>query len=459
MEALVLVILVLILALIIISFFYKKKDDNLDNFIEIKAQLEFFKTNTEKEFQNIGALLREEMARVREESSKNAKETREELTNSFLGLGDSVSKNMTDIANLQKNQLDMFSQQLANISKISEDKLEKMRDTIEKQLKSLQDDNNAKLEKMRETVDEKLHTTLEKRLSDSFKIVSDRLEQVHKGLGEMQSLAVGVGDLKKVLANVKTKGILGEYQLGNILEQILTLEQYSINVKTKKGSNDNVEFAVKLPGRENDQNVVWLPIDSKSPTEDFQVLVDAYEKGDVAMIETSKKQLVTKIKLFAKDIRDKYLDPPNTTDFGIMFFPYEGLYAEVLRVPGLLELLQREYKVIITGPTTLSAILNSLQIGFRTLAIEKRTSEIWSLLGAVKTEFGNFATILEKTKSKLESASLEIERAGTRSRAIERKLRDVQELPKAEATNILGENNMRFETDEPMKLIDPDSAE
>jgi len=253
----------------------------------------------------------------------------------------------------------------------------------------------------------------------------------------MQSLASGVGDLKKVLTNVKTRGILGEYQLSNILEQILTIEQYSRNVKTKLSSDDSVEFAVKLPGRDNTEKIVWLPIDSKFPKEDYEFLVAAYDKGDPSLVEDCQRRLANRVKAFAKSIRDKYLDPPNTTDFAIMFLPFESLYAEVLRMPGLMEVLQREFKVIITGPTTLSAILNSLQMGFRTLAIEKRTSEVWDLLGAVKTEFGIFGSVLEKTKRRLEQASDEIDKAGIRSRAIEKKLREVQELPVQQSARLL----------------------
>jgi DNA recombination protein RmuC len=291
---------------------------------------------------------------------------------------------------------------------------------------------------MRETVDEKLHATLEKRLGESFKIVSERLEQVHKGLGEMQTLAVGVGDLKKVLSNVKTRGILGEIQLGNILEQILTPDQYAKNVATKKGSRENVEYAIKLPGRDDSGEVVYLPLDSKFPLEHYHLLVDAYEHGDHAAIEKVTKLLENTIKKCAKDIRDKYLDPPNTTDFGIMFLPVEGLYAEVVRRPALFEVLQRDYKITIAGPTTLAAILNSLQMGFRTLAIEKRSSEVWMLLGAVKTEFGKFGAILERTHKQLQTASNTIEDAAKKSRTIERKLMNVQGLPSQEAVGLIG---------------------
>lgn len=272
-------------------------------------------------------------------------------------------------------------------------------------------------------------------LSNSLKLLDDRLEQFYKKFGEMQALASGVDDLKKVLSNVKTRGVLGEYQLENILEQILTPEQYAKNVKTKQGSNENVEFAIKLPG--NEDKIVWLPVDSKFPLEDYHTLRDAYEQADSTVIEEARKQLADKIKLFAKTIKDKYIDPPNTTDFAIMFLPVEGLYTEVLCNIGLFEILQREYKVSITGPSTLAAFLSSLNMGFRTLAIQKRTSEIWNLLGAVKTELGNFYAILEKTKDKLHSADEEIEKASVRLRTIGRKLKDVQELPAVESQRYL----------------------
>jgi DNA recombination protein RmuC len=305
----------------------------------------------------------------------------------------------------------------------------------------MQSGNEKKLDEMRATVDEKLQKTLETRLGESFKLVSERLEAVHKGLGDMQQLATGVGDLKRVLSNVKTRGVLGEYQLENILEQILTIEQYGKNIKTKIGSNAMVEFAVKLPGKDDKEKTVWLPIDSKFPKEDFELLMDAYEHGNADGIEECRKNFIKGIKKCAADICNKYIDAPNTTDFAILFLPFESLYAEVLRTPGLFESIQRECKIIITGPTTLSALLNSLQMGFRTLAIERRSSEVWELLGAVKTEFGNFGAILDKTQKKLAEASNVIEQAGVRSRAIERKLRDVQELPKEQAVQLLAERS------------------
>ncbi len=413
--------------------------------------LENYFAQAEKNQEKTERAVKDEIARNREETNAGAKQSREELSNAMKNFADSLRAQVVEIATLQKNQLesfsgqqkqqlDIFSKQLETLTQANEQKLEKMRETIEQKLKLLQDDNAQKLEKMRETVDEKLHATLEKRLGESFKLVSERLELVHKGLGEMQTLASGVGDLKKVLANVKTRGTWGEIQLGNLLEQILSPEQYAKNVATKNGSNERVEYAIKLPGRdaaELKDGVVWLPVDAKFPMEDFQRLVDAQEQANVAAIEESGKALESRVKSEAKDIREKYLDPPNTTDFGILFLPVEGLYAEVLRRPGLCEMLQREYRIVITGPTTLAALLNSLQMGFRTLAIEKRSSEVWALLGAVKTEFGKFGEILDKTQKKLQEASNIIEDAAKKSRTIQRKLKDVQELPSSQPLRLI----------------------
>lgn len=365
----------------------------------------------------------------REEIHANAKINRDELAASLKSFEERFGANVRDLTELQKQKFTELTAKQDTLARDMRESLDKIRESVEKKLADLQADNSAKLEKMRETVDEKLHKTLETRLGESFKLVSERLELVQKGLGEMQTLATGVGDLKKVLSNVKTKGVLGEYQLANILEQLLTPAQYAQNVKTKAGSNDMVEYAVKIPAKDDSAKTIWLPIDAKFPSEDYERLMNAYETANLEEIERSKKELERKIKTFAGDIKGKYIDPPATTDFAIMFLPFEGLYAEVLRIPGLFETLQREYKITITGPTTVSAFLSSLQMGFRSLAVEKRTSEIWELLGAVRTEFGKFGDVLEKTKEKLESASKEIDRAGTRSRAIERRLRDVQTLP------------------------------
>jgi DNA recombination protein RmuC len=312
----------------------------------------------------------------------------------------------------------------------------------------MQEGNEKKLEEMRKTVDEKLNETLEKRLGESFKQVSDRLEAVHKGLGEMQTMAVSVGDLKKVMSNKKSRGVLGEYQLQNIIEDLLTNEQYEKNVKTKVGSVAVVEFAIKMPHGNNLEKTLWLPIDSKFPKEDYEALVDAYDKADLVKIEEYTKAFIRGIKKNAQDIKEKYIDPPNTTEYGIMFLPYESLFGEVLRVPGLFEQLQKDYKITITGPTTLSALLNSFQMGFRTLAIEKRSGEVWDLFGAVKTEFGQFGDVLAKTKKKLIEATNVIDTSEVRTRAIERKLRHVQELPAAETKLILDASQEDESTEE-----------
>jgi len=316
------------------------------------------------------------------------------------------------------------------------DRFSEIRQTVETRLESIQKDSADKLEKMRATVDEKLHETLEKRLGESFKQVAERLEQVHKGLGEMQTLAADVGGLKQVLSNVKTLGLAGEMQLAALLEQALAPDQYQKNVATKARSADRVEFAIKLPGRDG-QSQVWLPIDSKFPTADYQTLIQAQEAGDAEAVKSAAKALEARVRLEAKSIRDKYVDPPATTDFAILFVPTEGLYAEVLRRPGLFQDLQREYRVTVCGPVNLIAFLNSLQMGFRTLAIEKRSSEVWSVLGAVKTEFENFGRVLANTKRQLETVTNSIENAETRTRQMARKLKDVEALPEPESQKLI----------------------
>ncbi len=403
---------------------------------EIKSQ-DFFAT-LEKHQEHAERLVRDEFARNRQESAGSARQAREEIGSTLKFTSDSQLKQLREIAGMQKDQLDSFSKQLLEMTKLNEEKLETMRNTVETQLRTLQEDNNRRLEQMRAVVDEKLQSTLEKRLADSFKQVSERLEQVYRGLGEMRSLATGVGDLKKVLTNVKTRGTWGEIRLSHILEQILTPDQYEVNVATKKASSERVEFAIKLPGQDSHkEKIVWLPIDSKFPQEDYQRLLDAQEAADKELAEKSVKNLEARIKAEAKAIREKYIDPPNTTDFGIMFLPVEGLYAEVLRRPGLCDSLQRDYRIVVTGPTTLAALLNSLQMGFRTLAIEKRSSEVWELLGAVKTQFSKFGEVLAKTKKKLQEASNTIDKAEIRTRVIERKLSKVQELPQTDSAKLM----------------------
>ena len=403
---------------------------------EIKSQ-DFF-TTLEKQQERIEHMVRDEFVRNRQETAGSARQSRQEIGSILKSSSDSQLRQMSEVAGMQKDQLDSFSKQLLALTKLNEDKLETLRKAIEAQLRIMQEDNSRKLEQMRAVVDEKLQSTLEKRLGESFKQVSERLEQVYRGLGEMRSLATGVGDLKKVLTNVKTRGTWGEIRLSHILEQILTPDQYEVNVATKKASGERVEFAIKLPGQgANKEKIVWLPIDSKFPQEDYQRLLDAQEAADKVLAEKSVKNLETRVKAEAKAIREKYIDPPNTTDFGIMFLPVEGLYAEVLRRPGLCDSLQRDYRIVVTGPTTLAALLNSLQMGFRTLAIEKRSSEVWELLGAVKTQFNKFGDVLAKTKKKLQEASNTIDKAEVRTRVISRKLSKVQELPLTDSAKLI----------------------
>jgi DNA recombination protein RmuC len=545
LTLLIIIIVLLIITLLVIIFRQPKQSN------ELKDEL----TKHLLEFTKIDQLIRSEFSINREEAQKNSRETREELANSFKTFGETLTKNITDLSTLQKDQFGNFSEQLQVLSKNTEDrieklissnekkqlefteqfklsskttreelgsslkaneektdkllisfdqktkdlndqltssakenreeqvkslksfedkftqnvkdfnelqkqkftelvtkqeqlksdtelKLEKIRETVELKLQTLQDENGKKLEEMRNTVDEKLQATVEKRFDASFKIISDRLELVHKGLGEMQTLAVGVGDLKKVLTNVKTRGNFGEIQLGAILEQILSPEQFEHNKIVKTGTQERVEYVVKLPGQNEDNTPLYLPIDSKFPNEDYQRLLEAYDgigTIDAKDIEIINKQFENAIKKSAKDISDKYINPPITTDFAIMFVPTEGLYAEVLRRTGLFEKLQRELKIIVVGPTNLVAFLSSLNMGFRTLAIQKRSSEVWQILGAVKTEFGKFGNMLDKTKKKLQEATNTIDSAGTRSRAIERHLRKVELLPQSEAVELIGD--------------------
>jgi len=387
----------------------------------------------EKNQERIEGAVKEEVSRNREELNLGMRQAREEMVGALKSFENSVLSRMKESENSQKNQMDIFSKQLSSLTQLNEHKLDKVREVMQERLKSLQEENSQKLEQMRVIVDDKLHSTLEKRLGESFKLVSERLESVHRGLGEMQTLALSVGDLKKVLTNVKTRGVWGEIQLGALLEQILTSEQYARNVVTKKGSNERVEFALRLPGGNDDEKEpVWLPIDAKFPREDYQRLLEAQEEAGSELVEKIAKQLEIRIKAEAKDIKEKYLDPPNTTDFGIMFLPTEGLYAEILRRPGLCEILQRDYRVVVSGPTVLAALLNSLQMGFRTLAIEKRSSEVWRLLAAVKIEFTKFGDILDKTKKKLQEATNTIDDASSKTRNIQKRLGKVQKLPSQE---------------------------
>lgn len=419
---------------------------------------------------------------LREQVQSTAQATRQELGSNFMQFQQALATQLTSVATLQNNQIDSFAQQLSKLNEANAQQLEAMRQaitlqaqtgreeqatalkrfgdtlnqtlttltesnaqrmaevraTLEAKIKDLQTDNGARLEEMRKTVDEKLHATLEQRLGESFKLVSDRLEKVHQGLGEMQQLAIGVGDLKRVLTNVKTRGTWGEVQLEMLLEQVLTPDQYAKNVETIPGSGARVEFAIKLPGSDNGNTPVWMPIDAKFPKEQYERLADAADRADADGVTQAGRELETVVRNEAKKIAEKYLSPPLTTDFAILFLPTEGLYAEVMRRPGLADDLQRTHRVSIAGPSTLSALLNSLQMGFRTLALEKRSSEVWQVLGAVKTEFGKFGDVLAATKATLERAAKNIEQAETRSRQMTRKLKSVEALPSEAAQQLLG---------------------
>lgn len=431
-TALIILIVVSLLNLIGMIFFFYRWEVKPS---EISNKLEQIEKNQE----------RVERA-VKEEIVQNRQESRAVLRS----FEDSLLNRMKENETSQKNQADTFLKQLSSLTIMNEQKLEKVRQVVEERLKIMQEENTLKLEQMRNVVDEKLHMTLEKRLSESFKSVSDHLETVHRGLGEMRALASNVGDLKKVLMNVKTRGTWGEIQLGMLLEQVLTPEQYAVNVETKKNSGKRVEFAIKLPGHDDfNNNQVWLPIDAKFPQEDYQRLLQAQEAADTEGIDKSRKQLEARIKAEAKDIREKYIDPPNTTDFAIMYLPTESLFAEALRIDGLFDTLQSKLRIVITGPTTLAAVLNSLQMGFRTLAIQKRSSEVWQLLAAVKQEFIKFGDILDKTQKKLSDASNTIELAAKKSRTIERKLNKVEGLPV--------QNSLEISTDEDSEIEDKSS--
>jgi len=387
----------------------------------------------------IEGALREELRLTREESSRAAKDLREEVTTQLKATTDTLVKAVSELGSTQEKRLDSVTGSIKDLTEKNEIRLEKIQQALDSKIEKLQESNEKKLDQMRATVDEKLQSTLEKRLSESFKLVSTNLEAVLKGLGEMQNLATGVGDLKRVLTNVKARGTFGEVQLANILEEILTPEQYASNVQLKEDTRELVEFAIKLPGKDSSQDsVVWLPIDAKFPQEDYLRLLEASESGNSEAMEAASTALIRALHVSAKDIQDKYINPPVTTDFAILFLPTEGLYAEVLRKAGQVEELQRKFRIVVAGPTTLAALLSSLRMGFRTLAIEKRSSEVWQVLAAVKTEFGKFGDVLGKVKKQLDTASTTIEKTGVRTRAMARKLRTVEELPTQEAQDLLG---------------------
>jgi DNA recombination protein RmuC len=385
-----------------------------------------------------GREVRDELRMNREEARSAGRELREEVSGSLKSTNEVLTQTLEGMGTLQQAQLEGMTKQLRELTESNQTGLDRIRLTLDSRVKELQEGNEKKLDEMRKTVDEKLHDTLEKRLGESFKLVSDRLEAVHKGLGEMKHLATGVGDLKRVLTNVKVRGTWAEVQLGAILEQILTPDQFQRNVRVKPDSSESVEFAVRLPGPKDDPGAyVWLPIDSKFPQEDYLRLQEAAEKADPVAVQATTDSLARTVRSAAKDIHDKYISPPNTTDFAIMFLATEGLYAEVLRQPAFVEELQHRYRVVVAGPTTLAAILSSLRMGFQTLAIEQRAVEVWRVLGAIKTEFGKFGDVLGKVKRHIDLAGQTIEKTGVRSRAIERKLRSVEKLTEPEALEIL----------------------
>lgn len=470
-----LIILFFVALVLILQFVALLRGRGTDN----AAQLAQMQTDLQQHQQQTSERVEREL---REQVQSTAQSTRQELTGNFAQFQQTLAAQMTSVATLQNAQMDTFSLQLAKLNEVNALQLESMRQaitaqaqtgreeqavalkrfgdtlnqslvtltesnaqrmaevraTLEAKIKDLQTDNGARLEEMRKTVDEKLHATLEQRLGESFKLVSDRLDKVHQGLGEMQQLAIGVGDLKRVLTNVKTRGTWGEVQLEMLLEQMLTTDQYAKNVETVPGTGERVEFAIKLPGQDDGVTPVWMPIDAKFPKEQYERLADAADRADADGVAVAGRELERAVRLEAKTISEKYLSPPLTTDFAILFLPTEGLYAEVMRRPGLADELQRAHRVSIAGPSTLSALLNSLQMGFRTLALEKRSSEVWQVLGAVKTEFGKFGDVLAATKATLERAAKNIESAEVRSRQMARKLKSVEALPTEAAQLLLG---------------------
>ena len=401
------------------------------------ARLRALQEAQEKGLERLERDLREELARSRREDAEEAFRDREERAQSATLLGQAVTTQVAQFGTAQSERLESFARELNRFSLGLDERFERLRISVEGRLAAIQADNASKLEEMRRTVDEKLHATLEQRLGESFKLVSDRLEQVHRGLGEMQSLAAGVGDLKRVLSNVKTRGTWGEVQLAALLEQLLTADQFAANVATRPDSGERVDFAIRLPGK-GDGAVVWLPIDAKFPVEDYQRLIDAQERGELGVVDEASKAIEVRLKAEARSIHEKYVAPPHTTDFALLYLPTEGLYAEALRRPGLADTLQREWRVSLAGPTTLAALLNSLQMGFRTLAIEQRSAEVWAVLGAVKSEFGKFGEALAHTRKKLDEASNSISKAETRTRQLSRKLSEVEALPVSDAEKLIG---------------------
>ena len=426
--------------LFIISQQLKSQQQDKQDLAQLSASLQSANERLERELRNA--------------IQESARGGRQELIQNLGTFQQSLMQQSGEATRTQNSQMDAFAQQLALLQKTLSDtltlqvqqlseanarRLSEMRGTLETQLAQLQVSNAAKLDEMRHTVDEKLQTTLQARLGESFKQVADRLEQVHKGLGEMNTLAQGVGDLKHLLTNVKTRGMFGEAQLASLLEQVMAPDQYSAQCATRPGSKNRVDFAIRLPGKSDDGQPVWLPIDAKFPNEDYERLLDAQSRADAIQAELCSKALEARVRLEAKSITEKYIEPPFTTDFAILFLPTEGLYAEVLRRPGLIESLQRDYRVTLAGPTTLMAMLNSLQMGFRTLALEKRSSEVWQVLGAVKTEFGKFGDVLAKVKEQTQTVLNTLDKAQTRSNVMHRALRQVEAMPEGQVPGLLSQ--------------------
>jgi len=435
-EIILIVLLILVIANLLISLFKKPKIDLTDQLKDITDLMHRFDSTLDRTEKSI----KDEFQRNREENNTIAKTSRDELGKSLNDFSVNFSNDVKEFNELLRQKFGDFSKQQTEINNQTTNNVKEVKETVEKQLKEIRDDNTRQLDEIRTTVDEKLQKTLNERLSQSFETVGKQLKSVQEGLGEMKNLATDVGGLKKVLSNVKMRGGVGETQLEMLLEQILAPDQYEANVKTKSSSSDLVEFAIKLPGRDDAGTTVWLPIDAKFPKDKYEQLVDAYDNGDHDDIATVKKNMENTIKKMAKDISEKYIDPPKTTDFGIMFLPFEGIYAEVTRNVSLLEILQRDHKVIVTGPTTLAAILNSLQIGFKTLAIEKRSSEVWQVLGAVKKEFKNFEGLMSKAQKNIQTGLNQLDDVmGKRTRAIQRRLKSVESLSNTETNNILPE--------------------
>jgi len=421
--------------------------------------------------ESTGGSIREDLRMGREEAQKGSREFREEVSAGLRSANETMSTTLASLGTLQQTQLEGMTKQLKEVTESNQNSLDRMRATLDARVRELQEGNEKKLDEMRKTVDEKLHDTLEKRLGESFKLVSERLEAVQRGLGEMQSLTTGVGDLKRVLTNVKARGTWAEVQLGAILEQILAPGQYEKNVRTKEDSREAVEYAVRLPGpKDEPEHCVWLPVDSKFPQEDYLRVQEAAERGDAEGVQKATDALARTIRSAAQEIHEKHINPPRTTDLAIMFLATEGLYSEALRHPSLMDEIQQRYRIVIAGPTTLTAILSSFRMGFQTLAIEQRAAEVWRVLAAIKTEFAKFGDVLEKVKRQLTRAALTIEKTGARSRAMERKLRSVEQLPESEGARILelpagfeefevGEEEGVEEPDEGEEEIAPDQGE